>query len=1147
LGPAHPVPLMEFRVNNWISTGVAPDNGGPDDPTVIYQVRPYYPLGYNRWGDFVGVRAFIWNAWFWTEFLPPNFIERPDPRCFGTSYGSTNGTGMNAGSTGGGGTGPSTMTGPSWGVGFGNPSGGTTAANDYGIGTEDFLMGTPGAETLTMDASHRGAMGFDSNDTLTTGSFEFDHMFVGGPGDDTTRGRNGNDLYLYRLGDGSDTVDDDASRMIPSAYDTFYAQNVDLADVRFGVSGADLNDLTITMPDGAVVTLLAHYDLYTQKRIDYMQFGADVLTWSQSATKAREDMKQTGTVVGSTSSNTFLHAAGDPSYSIVVRERSGIPRDNILRFVDLASTEVIFEQLGNSIGIRALVSGETVTLTDHMTAAVESRMDRVEFSDGVFYSGSEIVSRMRSEEIMVGVKVGTTGDDEYFFRSDRGNLEIQETGGTDSVTFMGMASTDVDFLRVARTSTFRVQNRTTGFYVDVPGYFNSSTGPHIEALVFTDRSYTRTEAVMRYIDDAMAGVAADPVAGPLVLGNHLANPYIYNGGFPVTTVGEVSGNGSDTLTFANDASTAARFRRTGNHMVFSFEGGARTLVAEEQFGSTTSNWIESYVFTDGVTYTLAQARNRYYADAMADGLIAYGSFYDDTYPYVAGGPSASVDETSQTGNDTFVAADFNVADVVFGRTGANMTVAFPSGAVVTLVNQLGTSSGAWIETLQFADRALTRLQALDLVNEAILASGGTAQGTGSGLNNTYVYRLAFPSASIQEDNTSGTDTVDFVDVPSTAVVFGRTGTDGNGALTIRTADGDVLTLIQFYSSGTGRQIESIRFADGVTYTRAQAIQRAMDESIAIGGAVYGSDLNDVFTVPATGPAVSFTEDNTGGTDSVVFPGVLASQASITRVPATDNVRVTLPSGRQVTVVNMFASSTGRVIESLVFDDGVLNLAAVAAATQASGFAAGGVVYGTRMNDTFIVPATGPSASVLEDNTGGTDTIQFPVASSAVDWARTTNSAALTVELGGGRTITITEMFTGTTARQIETFVFDGEAPRTLAETAQLYMLRAMERYATVYGTRFGDTYRYTRSMGARAIDDTSSGGAGTDAIVVVDANSTDAVWSRPTTSDIRVTLGGGAQITMTGQAAASTARHIETITFADGVSYTRAQMLVLAP
>jgi hypothetical protein len=1135
---------MESRVNNWISTGVAPE-GGPSDPVVIYEVKPYYPLGYNRWADFVGIRAFIWNAWFWTEFLPPNFIERPDPRCFGAAYGSSDGTGMTANYVAGGG--PSTMTGPSWGIGLGNPSGATTPANDYGVGTEDFLVGTLGSETLTMDASHRGVMGLASADTLTTASFEFDHIFIGGLGDDTTRGRSGNDLYLYRLGDGSDTVDDAASASLPSTSDTFYAQNISIDDVQFGVSGASLNNLTMAMPDGAVVTLTAHYDLYTQKRIDYMQFGADVLTWSQSADKAREDMKATGTVIGSTSSNTFFHTAGDPSYALVVREVSGIPRDNILRFTDLASTDVVFEQAGNSIGIRALLSGEIVTLTDHLTAPVESRMDQVIFSDGVIYAGSQITSRLRSEEVMVGLRVGTTGADEYFFRSDRGNLEIQDPNGSDSVSFMAMASTDVDFLRVARTATLRVQNRATGFYVDMPSYFNSTTAPHIETLIFTDRSYTRSEAVLRYLDDAMAGAGADPVAGPLVLGNHMSNPYIYNGGFPVLTVAEVSGNGTDTLTFGNDASTAVRFRRSGDHLVFALDAGARSVVVEGQFDSASPGWVENYVFSDGVSYSLSQARARYNADALADGLVAYGTDDNDTYPYVLGGPSATINESFGFGTDRLLASGFNIGDVVVTRSGSNMLVTFPSGAVITLNQQYSSSSNNWVETLEFADGTVTRAEAMDVANESMLSTGGLALGTSSNMNNLYVYRLAFPSASIQEDNTGGTDTVDFVDVASSAVVFGRTGTDSGGSLTIRTSDMDLLTLVQFYSNSTGRQFENIRFSDGVTYTRAQAIARVLDDRIAAGGFIYGSDVNDVFTVPPTGPALSIVEDNTGGTDSIVFPGVLSTQASITRVGATDNVLVTLPSGRQVTVVGIFGSSPGRVIESLVFDDTSLNVAAVGAETLRVGLAAGGTVYGTRMNDTYTLPAVGPSVVLIEDNSGGTDTIQFPVPSSSVDWARSSNALTLLVELGGGRTVTVTDLLTTTSGRQFESFVFQGEAARTTAEVAQLYMLRAMERYATVFGTRFGDTYRYTRSMGARSIDDTSAGGAGTDTLVVVDANSTDAVWSRPSSFDIRVALGGGAQITMTGQAGTNTSRHIETITFADGVSYTRAQMLALAP
>ena len=1113
-----------FRVGNWHTFGVHPD-GGPDDPGAYFDVYPSYPLGYDWWGDYIGVRAYVWDAWMWTEYFPPGSIQPPDPGCP-----------------------PRDASGvperPVWSEGTGSPSG-SPAPNAYGVGEGDFLMGTDSSQSLTVTSLYRGVNGLGGNDLIDTNSYSSDFIWIGAGGDDTMTSRNGNDLFLYRLGDGSDRIREQGGRTFASIYDLFYAQNIAYNDVVFGVSNADPEDLRVRMPDGAVVVLENHHEVRPSGRIDYFQFGNMQLTWNQVRDRALEDMKATGLVIGSTDANTFTHRSGDPSYTVRSRGIDSFARDNVLVFANADSDEVVFSQVGNSIAITS-PDGSVVTLLDQLTETLSNRMDRVEFADGVSYAGDAIRLRMLSENAMSGTVAGGSGNGVYFFRTGNGNVSLSDSGGTDTVFFDGIASGDVAFGRVGTTDVLRIQHLGTGERLDIADQFTSTDNGYIENLVFTDRTYTRAQGIQRYLDDAGQGALGASAA----YGNALGNTYTHRAADPSMVFDDLNGGGNDTVQFADIPYGAGStvFGRSGNDLVITM--GAKTVRLTEQFSGVGARWLETLSFSNGQTFSRAQALQEYNRAALAAGATAFGSDAADVYPYPAGSPSASIDEDALagSGNDQVLLSGYNIADAVFARSGDNMTLTFSGGRVLTIVAQYSATETDHVEVFVFDDGAVSRASAIDRVLGSNLAGGGTVQGSGG--NDEFVYFASYPSVSVQENNTGGTDTLRFADLNLSDLSVARTGLfdrSSDAHLRFTTPDGDTVTLLGYYSSNVDRRIETVRFADGQSFTINQMMDEVIARSIAAGGFVYGTWRNDTFTVPSTGPDVTIQELSTDGNDTVVFQGTASTDVLATATTTSGGRRdmtVRFPSGRVVTLDTVSSDAVGvsSRLENFVFTDGTLSAVQMYALSHVAAFASGGTAVGSHFNDTFIIPSSGPSAVIFENGNNGGDSVVVPIASTAVGLTRNGEDLNLRLDLGGGRLITITGIWQDAVGapQHIESFAFSDGVTWSRAQISQQHINQMMASSATlVYGTSMNDTYTYARSRGSMTIEETSGG---VDQIVMTDVASTEVTWTPSGSRNLIMNFPGG-QITLPFQRWFFSNRYMESVVFSDGVSFTQDAML----
>lgn len=141
-----------------------------------------------------------------------------------------------------------------------------TTGNDalYGYAVADTLAGLAGNDTI---------YGYGGNDTLQ-----------GGEGNDTLDGGAGSDVYLFDLGDGQDTINNNDSS----------AGRVDAIQLGAGIAPADVtvrrsgNNLIITFASGSDQITVSNYfdsDAAGQYRLDEIRF-ADEMVWDVATVKA---------------------------------------------------------------------------------------------------------------------------------------------------------------------------------------------------------------------------------------------------------------------------------------------------------------------------------------------------------------------------------------------------------------------------------------------------------------------------------------------------------------------------------------------------------------------------------------------------------------------------------------------------------------------------------------------------------------------------------------------------------------------------------------------------------------------------------------------------------------------------------------------
>lgn len=338
-----------------------------------------------------------------------------------------------------------------------------------GTAGNDMLQGTAGDDSFSGGAGNDTLYGMAGNDQLN--GDEGDDVLDGGLGNDRLEGGAGNDIYVYKRGNGSDTVADfdetpgnvDTLRFDASVapldirvtrdywnvflginstadritLDNWYAgetnriERIEFADGTVW-SGADLMSKMV-VPSGSA----SADELYGTEIDDSMQglggddslfgFGGNDSLNGGSGNDYLEGGVGSDTLVGGTGSDIYFFEKGDGHDTIDNASSDNASAIDVLELgYDIAPSSLVLNRIGDNLVIKVSVS-DSITVQNYFVTVDDRKIDKISFYfDESSWSRTEIERRVvvvSSPTENADTLTGTAGDD-----------TIRGLGGDDTIS-----------------------------------------------------------------------------------------------------------------------------------------------------------------------------------------------------------------------------------------------------------------------------------------------------------------------------------------------------------------------------------------------------------------------------------------------------------------------------------------------------------------------------------------------------------------------------------------------------------------------------------------------------------------------------------------------------------------------------------------
>lgn len=385
------------------------------------------------------------------------------------------------------------------------------------------------------------------------------------------------------------------------------------------------------------------------------------------------------------------------------------------------------------------------------------------------------------------------------------------------------------------------------------------------------------------------------------------------------------------------------------------------------------------------------------------------------------------------------------------------------------------------------------------------------------------------------DPASGFETLILTGYPSTDAIF-RGVNQGNDVLMYLPSGDQVYVDGGFYS--TNGALDAIQFSDGVTMNIQQMIDKAADDA-KVFGTVLGSRMNDYHfhTESVDG---SYMIEDAGGTDVLEFTETTSTDAKFGIHHLGYDMIIETPDGDRVTIDTQTYSYSNIRMETITFSDGVSmdihqQLARAAADQKPSG-----TVYGTQLNEAFVHTASLDGSYKIEGNHQGNDSLTFTeTAYENAAFKVGSNGQDLIIDLPDSDRVIIDGHFYGTTGR-IETLNFAGGGSPSYAQQLEK-ALNDAKATGTVNFSQRNDTLTHTQAVDGNYLI-VGAATTGTDSLIFSDVTSEQAVFYTNGAANIMIETPDGDTITIQNYRYLASP-WLETITFSDGVTVTRAEIL----
>ncbi|WP_281544595.1 calcium-binding protein [Grimontia sp. SpTr1] len=508
-------------------------------------------------------------------------------------------------------------------------------------------------------------------------------------------------------------------------------------------------------------------------------------------------------------------------------------------------------------------------------------------------------------------------------------------------------------------------------------------------------------------DDILIGGHGDDVMN----GAGGNDTYIYSRGDGDDVITENSWNGSgDKLQFTDINASDVSLVRDGTSVTLVIAessagaGDGSSIVLSYSLDGKWDSGIESIVFADGTVWNRGDLQTMVIAHSQTDGDdtiegfrgsdmitgglgddVMNGAGGNDTYIYSRGDGDDVITENSWNGSgDKLQFTDINASDVSLVRDGTSVTLVIAEssagagdGSSIVLSYSLDGKWDSGIESIVFADGTVWNrgdLQTMVIAHSQTdgddtiegfrgsdMITGGLGDDVmnGAGGNDTYVYSRGDGDDVITENNWNGSgDKLQFTDINASDVSLTRDGKDLIIVIAESTAgagDSGSIFLRNSLDGKWGSGVESIEFANGTVWTKADFIQNLADnldgEELPfvtvrgtdgadtldgssnadgfLGGAgndtINGGRGSDTYHY-GLGDGSDFVDDQHSSTtdvDRFEFQDLNASDVELSH-SGHDLIIKVLSDGSRITFDDQFYSSTAYYgIEQLAFADGTV--------------------------------------------------------------------------------------------------------------------------------------------------------------------------------------------------------------------------------
>ena len=922
----------------------------------------------------------------------------------------------------------------------------------------------------------------DADETII-GTDHLDYL-DGGAGNDYLSGAEGNDIYVFDVGYGHDTIEDNNEYILSNMQDILqFGENVrfdDISVVRDGFS----NDVKLVLTSGDTLTIKGQFAAHYPGIFDKIHF--DQIEYFNFANSEDGDKSFTADDL----MNRILEEASTDGDDVIY----GFDRDD--RLDGGKGNDILVGGNDSDTYIYNLGYGHDIfkeEVTPEELRVLSGQDDKVLFGAGIYTENIRLERNGKSNDLVFHFSDGGTLTVEaQFFANNLGSrlYEIKQFIFSDGTEW------SVKDLELQLLASDEADNTLYGFHgSDVldggagNDYLNGLDGDdtyHFGYGYGQDVIYDETVSVF-------SGDADKLLFGDGITASDVTWSRPDNGNDLVATLSDGSSVRIQSQFFANNLGT-----RLHDIEIFEFSDGSTTSIEEIQKALLTGD--------DGDD-TLIGFHSHDVLDGGAGNDYLNGKDGDDTYHFGYGyGQDVIYDETvsvfSGDADKLLFGEGITASDVTWSRpdNGNDLVARLSDGSSVRIQSQFFTNSLGGrlhdIEIFEFSDGStisVANIQSLLLrgtsgddtlvgfaYGDELRGGEGNDVLNGGRGNDNYVYARGDGNDVIREDIYEGyTDVLTLTDILPTEVKLLR---DGNHLIVkiLETSqgagDGGSILAMNTISGRYYGGIEELRFADGTVWSHGDIVARATEEGLGIThwgtneeDTIIGTNGNDVFKglegadhlsggaradtyVYSLGDGNDTILDDSGSstyTDRLVLTDLTSDDVELTRTNSHLIIKV-LTDGALITVTDQFKSTFAKYgIEEIVFSDGTVwnrseiqNNAWIRGTDgddQFVGTTGEDTFYGDLGNDTFnggngndtYIYSRGDGNDTITEGTtsGNYDKLVFTdINASDVSLSRDGNDLTVTIAesslgTGDGGSVLLKSSIGGSVAAGVESIVF----------------------------------------------------------------------------------------------------------------------------